>query len=171
MRVDGASEFVCEVRERRMRCCLCRARWTHSPEGITSRAHYQPCVVSHAIATLGAAPAVRTTSAAREAGCVASTVRRWVTRIAALAEPAALASVVVAEAGEPVLPKVPVELTPSPRSGHLRALVLRAVTVLVLLEALASLRGLAPPALAHAVALIPANAPSLVRPRDPPRAG
>jgi hypothetical protein len=99
-----------------------------------------------------------TITVAAQVGCAPSTVRRWAACVAALAEPAALASAIVEEAGEPVLPATPTEIASPQRSARLRALFVRALAVLVLLEALASLRGLAPPALAHAASLIPANA-------------
>lgn len=166
--MGGSLVFVPDAQQRRKRCRECGARWVHRPEGISSRAHYQPCVVSHALGELGSNPAASTVTVAAEVGCAPSTIRRWGARVAALAKPAVLASALVEEAGEPVLPAIPVELAAPQRSPRLRALLLRALTVIALLEALASLRGLAPPALAHASMLIPADAPSLV-PRGDPR--
>ena len=165
---DGELVFVPDAKERRNRCCVCRTPWTHRPEGITSRAHYQPCVVSQALAELGSNAAASTVTVAAQVGCAPSTVRRWAGRVASLADPAELASAIVREADEPVVPAVPVALAAPQRSPRLRDRLLRALIVLVLLEALASLRDLAPPALAHAAALIPANAAGLVRGRDPP---
>jgi transposase-like protein len=149
-----------DVGQRRKRCSVCKQRWIHSPEGVTSRAQYQPCVVSYAISTLGTESEASTASVAAEIGCAPSTVRRWAARVAAVAEPSVLASALVEEAGEPVLPKLPTALAAPQRSPRLRALLLRAVAVLVLLEALASVRGYAPPGLAHAAHFIPAVAPS-----------
>jgi transposase-like protein len=169
IREDEQSVFVPEAPERQKRCSVCHASWTHRPEGITSRAHYQPCVVSHALGELGRDAGATTSTLAGEIGCVPSTLRRWAARVAALAEPAALASAIVEQAGEPVLPAVPTELASPQRSARLRALFVRALAVLVLLEALASLRGLAPPALAHAPKLLPANAAGLGFVGDPPR--
>lgn len=165
--LEDASVFVAEAAQRRKRCTGCGASWVHAPEGITTRGRYQPCVVSQALAQLGSDPTASTTAIAREIGCAPSTVRRWASRVAALAEPAALARVLVEEAGAPVLPVLPVEVAPPLRSPRLRAWVLRALTVLALLEALASLRGLAPPALTHAPMLIPADAPSPFSRGDP----
>jgi transposase-like protein len=167
LQLDDSSVFVPDADQRRKVCAVCGSGWTHRPEGISSRAHYQPCVVSQALAALGSDPAASTVTVAAELGCAPSTIRRWSARVAALAEPAVLASALVEEAGEPVLPAVPVELAAPQRSPRLRALLLRALTVIALLEALASLRGLAPPALAHAPLLIPADAPSLVSRGDP----
>jgi hypothetical protein len=158
IRVEGTTEFVGDADQRRKRCRVCRKSWTHRPEGIASRAHYQPCVVSHALGEIGSDAAATTITVAAEIGCAPSTVRRWAVRVAALAEPAVLASTLIEEAGEPVLPATPTEIASPQRSARLRALFARALAVLTLLEALASLRGLAPPALAHAASLIPANA-------------
>lgn len=168
IRADEASAFVPDAKQRRKSCSVCRTSWTHRPEGITSRAHYQPCVVSHAIGELGSDATATTITVAEEIGCAPRTVRRWGARVAALGDPAAVASMIVEEADEPVLPPVPTEIAAPQRSPRLRALLVRAVQVLVLLEALASLRGLPPPALAHAATLIPANAPGPGFPGDPP---
>ena len=167
--VDAEPVYVDDASQRRKRCCVCRRPFVHRPEGITSSAHYQPCVVSQVLTMLATEPEASTTSLALAVGCVRSTVRRWAARVAALAEPAALASAIAEEAGEPVLPAVPTSLAAPLRSPRLSALVLRALTVLVLIEALASLRGLGPPALAHAASLIPANAPSPQIRGDPSR--
>lgn len=168
LRMDEASVFVPDASQRRKSCSVCGRGWTHRLEGISSRAHYQPCVISHALGELGSEPDASTVTVAEEVDCAPSTVRRWVERIAALAEPPALASAIVKEADEPIVPPVPTELAAPQRSPRLRALLLRAVAVLVLLEALASLRGLAPPALAHVAELIPANAPGPFFQGDPP---
>lgn len=168
LRVGDAMTFVPDAAQRRKQCSVCRGSWTHRPEGISSRAHYQPCVVAHAVSELGSDAGARSLTVAEEIGCAPSTVRRWVERVAVLAEPAALASALVEEAGEPVLPAVPTELAVPQRSTRLGSLLLRALAVLALLEALASLRGLGPPALAHAATLIPANAPGPRIRGDPP---
>lgn len=167
-RAGEGSVFVADAGQRRKRCGECRTRWIHRPEGITSRAHYQPCVVSDALAELGRDPAATTITVAAEIGCAPSTVRRFAARVAVVAEPAALASAILQEADDPVLPQLPIEIASPQRSPRLRALLLRALQVLVLLEALASLRGIAPPALAHAASLIPANAAGPGFPGDPP---
>lgn len=168
MRLEAQSSYVSDAPQRRKCCGVCRLGYTHHPEGITSRAHYQPCVVSHAIATLGTEADASTTSVAAEVGCAPSTVRRWVERVAAIAEPAALASALVAEADAPVLPSAPIALAERQRSPRLHTLLVRALMVLALLEALSSLRGYAPPALAHADRFIPASAPGPRNKRDPP---
>lgn len=166
--IDGVPSFASDIAQRRNHCRVCGKSYTHDPEAITSRAHYQPCVVSRAITELGTTPETSTTLVAAQIGCVTSTVRRWVERVAALAEPAQLASRLVQEAGEPVLPAVPLVLAAPQRSPRLGPLLLRALAVLVLLEALASIAGYAPPALAHAAYFIPANAPSPRNRGDPP---
>jgi transposase-like protein len=171
LRVIEQVEFVPEIPLRRLRCRDCKAHWFHPPEGITSRAHYQPCVVAHALAAMSAEPAASTAEIAAAHGCHRRTLGRWIERVAAIAEPAVLASAVVHEADAPVLPAIPTEVArptaPPPTLARLR----RALQVLALLEALASLRGLEPPALAHAGALVPRIPASAQCPRirgDPP---
>jgi len=166
-------EFVSDVPQRRHRCARCANRWVHRPEGISGRAHYQPCVVSHALAAMHHESASGLAQIARAHRCHRRTLGRWVARVAALATPETLAATVVAEADAPLLPALPVE-TRSARRAHGNALLLRAMIVLALLEALASLRGLEPPALAHAAVLIPqvpANAHSPRIRGDPRSAG
>jgi hypothetical protein len=148
--VEDQVEHVADVPVRRLRCAPCSHRWTYPPAGISSRAHYQSCVVSHAVAAF-AAPQARPSTVADAHHCNRSTIGRWVARVAALVEPAKLAHTLIREAGQPVLPP---PLTPT---AH--GLVARALEVLGLLEALGSLRGLEPPALAHLTELLPAFAP------------
>jgi len=161
-------EFIASIPARRLKCGDCRARWTRAPERVPSRAHYQACVVAHAIAMMQHAPESSTREIARAHCCHRRTLDRWIERVAALAEPAALAAEVAAAATAPVLPDVPTELAGG--RTRTRAQLLRAFVVLALVEALASLRGLEPPALAHAAALIariPASAPSPQSRADP----
>jgi transposase-like protein len=153
--LDG-DRTVCvgDVPVRRLRCRCCGARWSRAPERIESRGHYQPCVVARAVARVvveGGPSAV-----AREHGCDRRTLGRWIERVAKLAEPAQLARTLVAGADQPTLPVLPTA-RPS-RSARLTALGTRAIAVLALLEALASLHGLAPPGLAHACVCVPADA-------------
>jgi hypothetical protein len=140
-----------------LQCGDCGARWSHLSDGLTGRVHYQACVVSRAVArtVLDGAPRAEI---ARDHGCHRRTLGRWVARVAAIAAPARLAGVLLAAAGAPILPAPPVS-RPS-RSARLMALGTRAVAVLALLEALASLHGLEPPALAHAGWLVPADVSS-----------
>lgn len=153
--LDGElAVYVDSVPVRRLRCGCCTARWSRSPAQIESRAHYQPAVVARAVAQVvieGGPSAV-----AHAHGCDRGTLGRWVERVATTAEPAQLSRVLLAAADQPLLPAVP---TPQPsRSVRRTALGARALTVLALLEALASLHGLAPPGLAHAQVLVPADA-------------
>jgi transposase-like protein len=153
--LDGESAvYVDSVPVRRLRCGCCTARWSRAPEQIESRAHYQPAVVARAVARVvvdGGPSAV-----AREHGCDRGTPGRWVERVAQIAEPAQLARILVAAADQPILPALPIA-RPS-RSARRTALGARAIAVLALLEAIASLHGLAPPGLAHARVLVPAVA-------------
>jgi hypothetical protein len=157
VRREDRTEFLDEVPVRKLRCGACGKRWCRAPQDIVTRAHYQPCVVAAAVAAdvLDERPTVET---AREHGCDRRTVRRWIDRVAQAAEPAALSERLVAEATVPVLPAPPARI-PARRSARLGAACVRAVWVLALLEALASLHGLPPPGLAHAHRLMPANAP------------
>jgi transposase-like protein len=171
LQLDDGVAFVPDVPERRLRCGACPQRWFHPPEGITSRAHYQPCVVAHALGAMSAEPAASTAEIAAAHGCHRRTLGRWIERVAAIAEPALLASAVVHEADAPVLPVIPTEVVRPTAPPRTLARLLRALQVLALLEALASLRGLEPPALAHAAALVPRIPASAQCPRirgDPP---
>jgi hypothetical protein len=152
------TEHVADIPVRRLRCGDCSKRWSHAPEQIVTRGRNQPCVVAAAVTQAELDETARDTVVAREHGVDRRTLGRWVDRIAAVADPAALGARLVAESGAPVLPAPP--LTVRPRRSPLRAARgLRAVWVLFLLEALASLRGLAPPGLSHAERLVPAHAP------------
>lgn len=148
--------FVPDIPVRRLRCPGCGLDWTHAPEQISLRVHYQPCVVSKALERMAAEPETTAAAIATDAGCHRRTLGRWIDRVAAVAEPPVLAAAIVAEADAPVLPAVPTEIH-RPGGSHVHARFVRAITVLVLLEALASLRGLEPPALRHVDALLPAR--------------
>ena len=156
---DGeTTRFVSDVPCRRLRCGDCSARWTHPPERVTRREHYQPCVVADAVSGVVAEPGAVVSEIARTHGCHRRTLARWVARVATVTEPAELARALVAESDAPVVPHPPELMRPT-RSERLKSLGARAVWVLALLEALASLRGLEPPALAHAATFVPAVAP------------
>jgi hypothetical protein len=124
------------------------------PEQIESRGHYQSCVVARAVArvVVGGGPS----AVARDHGCDRGTPGRWVGRVAKVAEPAQLSRVLIAAADQPTLPAVPTARTS--RSARLTTLGARAIAVLTLFEALASLHGLVPPGLAHAHRFVPADA-------------
>lgn len=154
---DKQAVFVDDVRVRKLQCGDCGARWTHLPDGLTGRIHYQACVVSRAVVRTVTERAPRA-EIARDHGCHRRTLGRWVARVAAIASPARLARILLAAAGAPVLPAPPVS-RPS-QSARWMELGTRAVAVLALLEALASLHGLEPPALAHAGWLVPADVSS-----------
>jgi transposase-like protein len=131
------------------------------PERVTSRAHYQPCVVAGAVAVAVTDADTAKAAVAREHGCDRRTLGRWIERVAGVADPAILGRALVAETSAPVLPAV-ASARPS-RSPRLGALMMRAASVIALLEVLASVRGLEPPGLAHVAALVPANAPAAHR--------
>lgn len=154
---DDQAVFLADVPVRKLQCGDCRARWSHLPDGLIGRVHYQACVVSRAVTRTVLDGASRA-EIARDHGCHRRTLGRWVARVAAIASPARLARILLAAAGAPVLPAPPVS-RPS-RSARLMELGTRAVAVLALLEALASLHGLEPPALAHAGWLVPADVSS-----------
>jgi transposase-like protein len=162
VRTDGRSEFFGEIPVRRLRCGDCRQRWSHAPDAVVAQGHYQPCVVAEAVARDVLDGETTVTAVAREHGCHRRTLGRWTERVAAVAEPSELARQLLVESAAPVVPAPPPVTRPR-RSTRLAALGVRAVWVLALLEALASLRGLSPPGLAHAAALVPALAPPSLR--------
>lgn len=167
LRCDDRTEYVADIPVRRLRCGDCGKRWSHAPEQVVTRGRYQPCVVAAAVTCAELDETARDTTVAREHGADRRTLGRWVDRVAAVADPAALGALLAAEAGAPVLPSLPASVRPR-RSPRRAARGLRAVWVLLLLEALASLRGLAPPGLAHAAKLVPADAsPTGARTRAP----
>jgi transposase-like protein len=147
--------FLTDIPVRRLRCGDCVWRWSVAPEGIVTPGHYQPCVVAPAVAADVLEEGVTESQVARAFGCARRTVGRWVRRVAKLAEPGRLARRLVQETGTPVLPAPPYKVK-ARRSPVRRALGEQAVWVLALLEALASLHGLAPPGLAHAAQFVPA---------------
>lgn len=155
--LDGDRAVYAEdVPVRRLRCSGCKARWSRAPEQVESRAHYQPAVVAHAVARVVIDG--RPSAVAETIGCDRGTLRRWIERVASVAEPARLSRVLLEAADQPVLPALPTARTS--RSARLTRLGARAIVVLALLEALASLHGLAPPGLAHARRFVPADAAS-----------
>lgn len=162
--------YVANIPARRFKCGSCHARWTRAPERVPSRAHYQPCVVAHAVAEAVLCDGGSLTSAALTHDCSQRSLGRWVERVASLAEPAALARELVAEAEVPVMPAPPVPMS-APSSTPVRAFGARAVWILALLDALASLRGLEPPGLAYADILVPAVARTQAVAEAPSSAG
>jgi len=155
LRQDEQTVFAADIPVRRLCCGDCRARWSHAPDGVVSRAHYQPCVVAAAVARDVIQDKASDTEVAKEHGCHRRTVLRWVLRVAHVAEPAELMRRLMLESGAPVVPTPPPTARPR-RSAALFALCQRAVQVLCLLEALSSLHGLQPPGLAHAARFMPA---------------
>ena len=146
--------FIPDIPVRRLRCGDCLRRWSVTPEGIVRRGHYQPCVVAPAVAA-EVQSGHSAGAVAHAYGCARRTLERWVGWVARLAVPAVLAEQLTQEAQSPVLPLGP-GLVKARRSPARQALGARALWVLALLEALASVRGLAPPGLAHAAQLVPA---------------
>ncbi len=165
--------FAPDVPVRRLKCGVCKMRWCRPADRVVERAHHQPCVVAAAVTRVALEPTPLATIA-REHGCHRRTVARWVERVAALAEPADLAREVVAESEAPVLPS-PGDAAPRSRAPRVALVAAKALWILALLEALASLRGFEPPALMYASSLVPASAPTtsgsgahaLSRERDP----
>ena len=157
VRYEGETVFVNDIPVRRLRCGDCEWRFSRAPEGVPTRAHYQPCVVAPAVAAAVLEEGVTESQVAQAYGCAQRTLLRWVERVAKLVEPAVLARGLTAEADAPELPAPP--QVRARRSPARMALGQRAVYVLALLEALASLVGLAPPGLAHAARFVPAVVP------------
>jgi hypothetical protein len=155
LREGEQTVFVADIPVRRLRCGDCRKRWSRAPEGVVSRAHYQPCVVAEAVTGDVLDVEASDAAVAKEHGCHRRTILRWVVRVAHAAEPAALMRLLLKESDAPVIPTPPPTVRPR-RSVSLFALSQRAVQVLCLLEALCSLRGLPPPGLLHAARFVPA---------------
>lgn len=155
VRQGDETVFIPDIPVRRLRCGDCVWRWSVAPAGIVTPGHYQPCVVAPAVAADVLEEGVNESQVARAYGCARRTVGRWVQRVAKVAEPAVLARRLVQEAETPELPAPPPKVK-ARRSPARRALGEQAVWVLTLLEALASLCGLAPPGLAHAAQFVPA---------------
>jgi transposase-like protein len=158
LRQGDQTVFIHDVPVRRLRCGDCERRWSAAPEGVATRAHYQPCVVAPAVAAEVLDAGASQSQVARAYGCCRRTLWRWVGRVATLAEPAVLARRLAAEAQTPEMPAPPPQVK-ARRSPAGMALGQRAVWVLALLEALASLAGLTPPGLVHAARFVPALVP------------
>jgi transposase-like protein len=155
LRLGEQTVFIPDIPERRLRCGDCSARWIHAPEGVSTRAHYQPCVIAEAVAQDVLDTQTSDAQVAQEHGCHRRTILRWIERVALMALPAELMCQLLRESGTPVIPPPPPVARPR-RSASLFALGQRAVAVLCLLEALASHRGLCPPGLLHAPLFVPA---------------
>ena len=153
--LDGdEARDVGDVPVRRLKCGDCRLRWSRPADAVGSRGRVQACVVARAVMAMAYAVTGTLAEIARASGCHKRTLARFVARVAGLGEPAALARAVAIEAGAAVLPKWPTE-TRCTRVACVGERNARAGLVLVLLEALGSLRGLEPPALAHVRILMP----------------
>jgi len=150
--VMGADEvvvYVPELRCRRVKCSRCGARWTLRPPGLVAHKHYQLCVVARAASRYLWCARSTLSSVASEHGCARRTVRRWMTWVAAIAEPAALLAALRRAVDAPVVPRLrPVaQLTRKARSALCRVLLEQAAEVVALCEALGSARGQEPPGL------------------------
>lgn len=122
---DGTqTEFAADVPQRRLRCARRANQWIRRPEGVTRRAHYQACVVSHAIAATHHESAMALAEIASAHGCHRRTLSRWIVRVASLADPAALTAAIVDEAEAPVIPALPLATRPA-RRAQSRELLLR----------------------------------------------
>jgi hypothetical protein len=137
---------------------------------VVTRGHYQPCVVADAVLRDVVDPKATSSGVAKHHGCHRRTIGRWVARVAATADPAQLGQRLLVESAVPVIPAAPVTVRPR-RSTSWRAVGVRAVWILALLEAMATLQGLSPPGLAHVHRLVPAIVPAIASPSvRPPRA-
>lgn len=156
LRDGDQTVFVTDIPVRRLLCGDCSARWSHAPEGVPTRAHYQPCVVSQAVLTAALDAQQPDAAVATAHRCHRRTLRRWLERVACAASPAELLQRLVLESGVPVLPSAPPPVRPR-RSAALTALCQRALWVLFLLDLLTSLCGLSPPGLSHLSLWLPAH--------------
>ncbi len=158
LRCGEETVFVADIPVRRLRCRDCRLRWSVSPVGVVTRAHYQPCVVAPAVAADAMEPGGTESQVARAYGCARRTVGRWVKRVAQWVAPAMLARRLLQESAMPVLPAPPAPVR-ARRTPARQARAERAVWVLGLLEALGSVQGLAPQGLMDAARFVPALDP------------
>ena len=150
------TEVVTDVPVRRLKCGDCKCRWSLTPEGVSERGHYQPCVVAQAVASDALEPQATSAQVASGHGCHVRTLWRWVARVAALVTAAALARCLAEDSGVPVLPsELPLRARLTARRTELAR---QSVQTLVLLDALVGYRGLPLPGLAHARLLVPAHA-------------
>lgn len=147
--LDGEPHTAAEIPVRRRRCKACRWRWGQAPDHVTSRGHFQPCVVERAVVVLEERPADAVEVVARDHGCHRRTLRRWIDRIAAIAAPADLSRALVLASDTPLLPEVPTSTARYSSPVRLCEQLVRALAVLILLEVLATHVGLEPPASAN----------------------
>jgi hypothetical protein len=168
--VLGVVVYIGGVMQRRLRCRPCQQRWLRRPAEVLPRAHYQACVISSAVAELAAGAA--TTAVASTHECDRRTVRRFVDRVASAGDPADVARELTAAVDAPVLPAVPVVERRAPLGLNTVRQLARAMSLLVLLDALGSVRGQEPPALGaflrERAAVVPGDAQRKPRARDPP---
>jgi len=170
--VLGAVVHIAGVIQRRLRCHRCRQRWTRPPPETTARIHFQACVITSAIAHL--ASGASTAAVAARHDCDRRSVRRFVDRVASAGDPAEIARELTAALDEPVLPVPPIAERAAPLSVKTARNLMRAISLIVLLEALGGVRGTEPPALGAflreraAPAVVPGDAQREPRCRDPP---
>lgn len=81
--VGGRTEFLDDIRCRRVRCGTCRVSWMLRPSGLQARRHYQPCVVEAATSEYVSGETIRASVAQRH-GCSRRTLGRWLGRLAAM---------------------------------------------------------------------------------------
>ena len=150
------TEFVADVPVRRLKCGDCQCRWSLTPEGVSPRGCYQPCVVAQAVASDALDPQATSTQVAAGHGCHVRTLWRWVALMAALVTGAVLARRLAEDSGAPVFPsQPPLRARLTVRRAELAQ---QSTQTLALLDALAGYRGLPLPGLAHARLLVPAEA-------------
>jgi hypothetical protein len=176
VRIVAATVYAAELAQRRLRCAGCDLRWIRRPPELLPRVHFQPCVAASVVEAL-AAGGTTATALAREHGCHRRTIGRLVARVAAAGEPADIAQAITARVDEPVLPAPPEipALARRARTPSARERLVRAVWMLALVEVLAGLRGVEPPALSWWMrdrpavgSAIPADARGARSARDPP---
>lgn len=158
LRDGDQTVFVTDIPVRRLQCGECSVRWSRAPEGVPTRAHYQPCVVSHAVLTAGLSPQQPDVAIAKTHRCHRRTLLRFIERLACAAPPAELLRRILQESDAAVIPSAP---PPSPprRSAAVAARLQRALWVLGLLDILTSLLGLPPPGLSQLPVFLPAHVP------------
>lgn len=157
--VMGVVEYLTGIGCRRVRCGskACGRSWTLRPEGMTPRRHFQLSVVAEAMAEYVLGGESTHEQVGGRYGCSRWTVGQWQRWVSGVAEPSAVARLVLDVSEEPVLPRI--EVVIRRQWEGVRSMVRRAAENLALIETLASARGLAPPGLSSVVE-------SLLRGRD-----
>jgi len=152
---DVGAVHIADVRCHRARCAAkpCSFRFVARPRWLAPRQHFQLDVVAAATSAYVHDGAASQEAVARRYGSSRRSLARWLTWIAGLAPPAALARRLALAVAAPVLAAARhvAALAAKPLCAARRRIFERAADVLAHLEALASAEGLEPPGLRSVV--------------------